>query len=85
MPFFTSYAHLLVTGYNVAVLAYGQTGTGKTHSMVGGPDLEEGIIPRAVRALYDGFRDRGQAHDFGLRVAYYEVSFGPFKQMERVK
>jgi kinesin family protein C1 len=39
-------------GYNVSLLAYGQTGAGKTWSMMGGkePD-EEGIIPRSIRQI----------------------------------
>lgn len=38
----------VLEGYNGTVFAYGQTGCGKTHSMVGQPDNEvlQGIIPR---------------------------------------
>ncbi|XP_053562891.1 kinesin-like protein KIF21B isoform X2 [Bombina bombina] len=44
-------------GFNATVLAYGQTGAGKTHTMGSGFDLmvteeELGIIPRAVRHLF---------------------------------
>ncbi|XP_058451536.1 kinesin-like protein KIF21A isoform X4 [Malaya genurostris] len=46
-------------GYNATVLAYGQTGSGKTYTMGTGferdiPELQEGIIPRAVRHLFEG-------------------------------
>ena len=39
-------------GYNVTVFAYGQTGAGKTHSMMGSPwpisaETDRGIIPQA--------------------------------------
>lgn len=42
-------------GYNVSLLAYGQTGAGKTHSMLGGADeVRTGGVARvehcAVRA-----------------------------------
>lgn len=40
-------AHLF-DGFNVCFLAYGQTGLGKTHLMVGS-DSEPGLIPRMVR------------------------------------
>ncbi len=39
----------VLLGYNGTIFAYGQTGCGKTHSMVGRVDVEElqGIIPRS--------------------------------------
>ncbi|XP_055684227.1 kinesin-like protein KIF21A isoform X1 [Lutzomyia longipalpis] len=58
-------------GYNATVLAYGQTGSGKTYTMGTGFDreiieLQEGIIPRAVRHLFSGIEDvqaRGEDSD----------------------
>lgn len=53
--------HGFVEGYNATVLAYGQTGTGKTHTMSGGgfdakgdknEDIQ-GIIPRVREASVD--------------------------------
>ncbi|XP_055600576.1 kinesin-like protein KIF21B isoform X2 [Uranotaenia lowii] len=46
-------------GYNATVLAYGQTGSGKTYTMGTGferdlSEVQEGIIPRAVRHLFEG-------------------------------
>ncbi|KAK7232636.1 microtubule motor protein [Aureococcus anophagefferens] len=47
-------------GFNACVMAYGQTGAGKTHTMLGpprgadgaaAPDAE-GVLPRALRALF---------------------------------
>ena len=49
-------------GYNSTIFAYGQTGSGKTHTMFGPPgyyqhgragSADDGIVPRAVRALFD--------------------------------
>ncbi|XP_071455013.1 kinesin-like protein KIF21A [Hetaerina americana] len=50
-------------GYNATVLAYGQTGSGKTYTMGTGfdvalPDEQVGIIPRAIRHLFDGIKQR---------------------------
>lgn len=50
-------------GYNATVLAYGQTGSGKTYTMGTGFDVgvEEsvvGIIPRAIKHLFDGIADK---------------------------
>jgi hypothetical protein len=38
-------------GYNVSMFAYGQTGTGKTHSMIGPAD-DPGIIPRLLEEIF---------------------------------
>jgi hypothetical protein len=39
--------HQVLQGYNCTVFAYGQTGTGKTHTMEGPPDddFANGIVP----------------------------------------
>jgi centromeric protein E len=61
----------LVHGFNSTVFAYGQTSSGKTHTMRGTPD-EPGIIPMAVQevfSLIEGSQDR----EFLLRVSYMEV------------
>jgi centromeric protein E len=39
----------VVGGFNGTVFAYGQTSSGKTHTMMGVPD-EPGIVPLAVRS-----------------------------------
>ncbi len=62
-------------GFNVAVIAYGQTGAGKTHSMIGvlpaappapcamladDPTSQAGLAPRVFEALFEGLgRQRG--------------------------
>lgn len=55
-------------GYNATVLAYGQTGSGKTFTMGTGferdqPEQFEGIIPRAVRHLFQGIEQCRNASD----------------------
>jgi len=49
----------VLEGYNGTIFAYGQTGCGKTHTMMGlqdkGDDLK-GIIPRAFKHIF-GFID----------------------------
>ena len=47
-------------GYNVSLLAYGQTGAGKTWSMMGGgAAAEEGIIPRSIQQILRAVEDMG--------------------------
>ncbi|CAK4081136.1 unnamed protein product [Aphanomyces euteiches] len=53
-------------GYNATVLAYGQTGTGKTYTMTGGAsysaNIQEshGVIPRAVCHVFRLMQERNQ-------------------------
>jgi len=38
-------------GYNIAILAYGNTGSGKSHTMLGG-GAEKGIVPLCCDHLF---------------------------------
>lgn len=63
----------------MTVLAYGQTGSGKTHSMGTAytqgieTDDEAGIIPRAVRDIFEGVSEKKNS-DFLVKVSFIEVS-----------
>ncbi|KIH61728.1 kinesin motor domain protein, partial [Ancylostoma duodenale] len=61
-------------GYNVSIIAYGQTGSGKTHTMRGGEGDAEGIIPRAVKYLFQS-RDKLSDLDwaFEFKASFLEV------------
>ncbi|KAM7050190.1 kinesin-like protein KIF21B isoform 2-T2 [Molossus nigricans] len=67
-------------GYNATVLAYGQTGAGKTYTMGTGFDTamteeEQGIIPRAIAHLFGGIAERRQrAQEQGVAGPEFKVS-----------
>lgn len=61
----------LVHGFNSTVFAYGQTSSGKTHTMRGTAS-EPGIIPMAVQEVF-GLIEQSQDREFLLRVSYMEV------------
>uniref|UniRef100_A0A670JHS0 Kinesin family member 21B n=1 Tax=Podarcis muralis TaxID=64176 RepID=A0A670JHS0_PODMU len=67
-------------GYNATVLAYGQTGAGKTYTMGTGFDVnisedENGIIPRAITHLFSGIEERKRAaQEQGVPVPEFKVS-----------
>ena len=54
----------------VTVLAYGVTGSGKTHTMVG-PELD-GVIPLFARDLFAALR--GAGGDFLVHASFLEVA-----------
>ena len=61
----------VMDGFNGTVFAYGQTSSGKTHTMFGSKD-EPGVIPLAVRDVFDAVR-RGSDREFLIRVSYLEI------------
>nr|XP_044618716.1 kinesin-like protein KIF21B isoform X5 [Equus asinus] len=67
-------------GYNATVLAYGQTGAGKTYTMGTGFDMatseeEQGIIPRAIAHLFGGIAERKRrAQEQGVTGPEFKVS-----------
>lgn len=67
----------LFEGYNATVFAYGQTGSGKTYTIGGGnlssmTEQEQGIIPRAVKQMYDLMNSKPAVH-FAVNVSYIEI------------
>eukprot|EP00039_Didymoeca_costata_P026262 m.15432 g.15432 ORF g.15432 m.15432 type:complete len:1457 (-) comp5399_c0_seq1:118-4488(-) len=81
----------LLEGKNQTVLAYGQTGSGKTFTMGTGFDVDlhpdnEGMVPRAVKYLYDQIdqninaaeNDGIVAPEFSVAVSFLELYRGTF-------
>ena len=61
----------LFEGFSATVFAYGQTGSGKTHTMGTGGGDTEGIVPCAVRSLFD----RKAAVEAAGAVASLDMSY----------
>ncbi|URD98473.1 KISc [Musa troglodytarum] len=60
-----------VTGFNGTVFAYGQTNSGKTHTMRGSV-AEPGIIPLAVHDLFLSIQE-DMDREFLVRMSYMEI------------
>lgn len=53
----------VLLGYNATVFAYGATGSGKTHTMVGSPQ-QPGIMVRALNDLFQAVKDSKNPEQF---------------------
>jgi len=62
-------------GYNATVFAYGQTGTGKTHTMEGfGLREARGIIPRAIEQIFEHITSSVSPRmRFLVRASYLQI------------
>jgi len=66
----------VMSGYNGTIFAYGQTGCGKTHTMIGLKDdkTEKGIIPNAFGHIFGYFDDMdNKKKKFLIRCSYLEI------------
>jgi kinesin family protein 16B len=59
------------TGYNASIFAYGQTGAGKTYSMMGW-DGQPGLVPRISQELFTKADGKDQ-NSFRVEVSYLEI------------
>ena len=64
----------VLAGYNGTIFAYGQTGTGKTHTMTGVPDNPElrGITPNAFAHIFSAIAS-AQGEEYLVRASYMEI------------
>ena len=65
----------VLEGYNGTIFAYGQTGTGKTHTMTGviGDEELRGIMPRAFDDIFRHITDDSDQTQFLVRASYLEI------------
>lgn len=63
----------VLTGFNCTVFAYGQTGTGKTHTMEGemGAGPLAGVIPRSLHMIFDKLQRN--ATEYSVRLSFLEL------------
>ena len=73
----------ILNGYNGTVFAYGQTGAGKSFTMMGAGDIENeetrGIIPRIVAQIFESILISPGNIEYTVRVSYMEI------YMERIR
>jgi len=65
----------VLNGYNGTIFAYGQTSSGKTHTMEGvinDPNMQ-GIIPRIVSDIFNHIYSMEENLEFHIKVSYFEI------------
>lgn len=72
----------ILNGYNGTVFAYGQTGAGKSYTMMGSDiedDSSKGLIPRIVEQIFASILTSPSNIEYTVRVSYMEI------YMERIR
>ncbi|KAF2020841.1 kinesin-domain-containing protein [Aaosphaeria arxii CBS 175.79] len=72
----------ILNGYNGTVFAYGQTGAGKSYTMMGSDiddDEGKGIIPRIIEQIFASMLASPSNIEYTVRVSYMEI------YMERIR
>jgi kinesin family member 5 len=72
----------ILNGYNGTVFAYGQTGAGKSYTMMGTSIEDEegrGVIPRIVEQIFASIMSSPGTIEYTVRVSYMEI------YMERIR
>ncbi|XP_075899207.1 kinesin-1 heavy chain-like [Nelusetta ayraudi] len=73
----------VLEGYNGTIFAYGQTSSGKTHTMEGklkDPNMM-GVIPRIVDDIFNYIYSMDQDLEFHIKVSYFEVYLDKIKDL----
>ncbi|CAM37894.2 putative OSM3-like kinesin [Leishmania braziliensis MHOM/BR/75/M2904] len=76
----------VLSGFNATVFAYGQSGSGKTHTMTGvmGDNALEGVIPRCVKHIFNTvkmMKDEAPGTTVNMYVSFMELYNGKVRDL----
>ena len=75
----------MTDGFNGTSIAYGQTTTGKTHTVQGGSGQERGVIPRAFEQLFDNAKAFESGTRYLFQVSLIEIYNDDIRDLLDVK
>lgn len=61
----------VLNGFNGSIFAYGQTSSGKTHTLMGAP-AQPGVAPMCINDLFEKCEAKAH-HEFLVRISYVEI------------
>lgn len=62
----------VLEGYHATIFAYGMTGSGKTHTMVGSQS-DPGVIPLSFEQIFKQVNDHADHTDYSISISYLEI------------
>ena len=62
----------LLNGFNSTVFAYGQTGAGKTHTMLGS-EQNPGIMFNTMKEIFKAMKKHSIDREYTIRVSFLEI------------
>lgn len=76
----------VLNGFNATVFAYGQSGSGKTHTMTGvmGDDVLEGVVPRCVKHIFNSvkkMKEESPGTSVSMYVSFMELYNGKVRDL----
>nr|XP_026689586.1 kinesin heavy chain isoform X1 [Ciona intestinalis] len=73
----------VLEGYNGTIFAYGQTSSGKTHTMEGvlHDDNLRGIIPRIIDDIFNHIYTMDENLEFHIKISYFEIYLDKVKDL----
>uniref|UniRef100_H2ZQF0 Kinesin-like protein n=1 Tax=Ciona savignyi TaxID=51511 RepID=H2ZQF0_CIOSA len=73
----------VLEGYNGTIFAYGQTSSGKTHTMEGvlHDDHLRGIIPRIIDDIFNHIYTMDENLEFHIKISYFEIYLDKIKDL----
>nr|XP_045366435.1 kinesin heavy chain-like [Camelus bactrianus] len=76
----------LLKGYSGTIFAYGQTSSGKTHTVEGKLHDPEGmgIIPRIVQGIFNYIYSMDENLEFLIKVSYFEIYLDKIRDLRDV-
>lgn len=62
----------VLNGFNCTIFAYGQSGSGKTHTVMG-TEIEPGITPRIIREIFNAILESDSDVLYTITVSFVEI------------